>query len=421
MTRTLAIALIAIAALTTPSLASADVVTDWNRTMVDALHAAHTTPQPSTRIGAIVQTSVFDAVNGISRRYAQFHPEVLNATAPHGASPRAAAASAAYTALTALLPSQQATFDAQYEATLATLRAGSQAVARGLAWGQTVANAILAWRSTDGFTAVLPPYVIGPLPFWQPTPPAFVSTPAARQFAAMTPWTMASPEQFLPPPPPGLTSARYTADFDEVETIGNAATATPANVETAKFWNGQFDTPVTMWNRVAQSLVHDRHAKLGDNARLFAFLNVSMADAVISIWNAKNTYNTWRPVTAIRNADVDGNPTTTKDTAWTPVLNTPAFQEYPSGHSGVSSAATSVLASFFGNRTTFTITSDGLPPAPSAGRTYSRFSDAIADIALARVAAGIHFRFACDTAALMGVALVRQALDTEMQRRHGHR
>ena len=417
MNKRIVVALIAIGALTAPGVARADVVTDWNKTMVDALYASHTVPQPSTRVGAIVQTSVFDAVNGIAHRYEQFHPEVLNAPAPPGASRRAAAASAAYTALSALLPSQQATFDAQYAATLASLPAGSQSVARGLAWGQTVANAILAWRSTDGLTAVLPPYVIGPLPFWQPTPPALVATPVFRQFATMTPWTMASPGQFLPGPPPSLNSARYTTDFQEVKSIGNATTATPANVETAKFWNGQFDTVVTMWNRVAESLVGP-HARLVDNARLYALVNVSMADAVIAIWNAKNTYNAWRPITAVRNADMDGNPATAQDTAWTPVLTTPAHQEYPSGHTGVSSAAAGVLASFFGNRTTFTITSDGLPPAPRTARSYTRFSDAVADVTLARVAAGIHFRFSCDVAAQMGDDIARQALHTEMERQH---
>jgi membrane-associated phospholipid phosphatase len=259
------------------------------------------------------------------------------------------------------------------------------------------------------------------MPFWQPTPPAFGQTPAFRQFASMVPWTMSSPGQFLPPPPPAVTSARYAADFEEVKTIGNAATATAADIETAKFWNGQFDTPVTMWNRVAQSLLANGHPRLVDEARLFGLLNVSMADAVIAIWNAKNAYDTWRPVTAIRNADVDGNAATTQDGGWTPVLNTPVFQEYPSGHSGVSSAAATVLASFYGNRTTFTVTSDGLPPAPSASRTYTRFSDAIADIALARVAAGIHFRFSCEVASAMGADVAQQAVDTALQRRHGHK
>jgi len=424
MKRRFVVGLIALAALATPSVASADVVTDWNRTMVDALYVAHTAPQPATRVGAIVQASVFDAVNGISRRYTQFHPEVLDATAPHGASAGAAGASAAYTALVAIFPAQKPTFDAQLVATLASLSddedddGGGQAVARGLAWGETVANAILAWRATDGLTAVLPPYVVGPLPFWQPTPPAF-APPVQRVFATMTPWTMTSPGQFLPEASPALTSARYAADFNEVKSIGSAATATPASIETARFWNGVFETAGPMWNRAAERLADARQAKLVDNARFFALLNVSMADAVIAVWNAKNTYNTWRPITAIRNADMDGNAATIADPTWTPVLVTPAHQEYPSGHSGVSGAGAAVIASFFGSNTPITITSDGLPPTAFAARTYASAADALADVALARIAGGIHFRFACDAATQMGTDIAGEAMATQMTRVHG--
>jgi hypothetical protein len=423
----LVVVLVTFAALALPGVAAADVVTDWNKTMVDALYVARTAPQPGTRVGAIVQTAVFDAVNGIKGRYTQFHPEVLGGATPApGASAPAAAAGAAYTALVALFPSQKSTFDAQLASTLATLSDDDedddgigQNVERGLAWGATVANAIMAWRSTDGFTAALPPYVIGPMPSWQPTPPAFVATPVFRQFAIMTPWAMTSPAQFLPAPPPALTSATYTADFTEVKSIGNAATASPVNVATARFWNGQFDTVATMWNRAADALAADHPAKLVDNARRFALLNVSMADAVIAIWNAKNIYNAWRPVTAIRNADIDGNAATTADPTWSPVLTTPAHQEYPSGHSGVSSAAVTHLASFYGSDTPFTMTSDGLPPVAQTARTYASFSDAIAELGFARIAAGIHFRFACDAAVQMGQALATYATETQMLRVHG--
>jgi hypothetical protein len=415
--------LVVLAALATAPVASADVVTDWNKTMVDALYVSHTAPQPGTRVGAIVQSSVFDAVNGIAQRYTQFHPELIGAAAPRGASKRAAAVGAGYTALVALFPAQKATLDAQLQATLPKSsndddEGGSQAVDRGFAWGETVANAILAWRSNDGFTATLPPYVVGPLPAWQPTPPGF-ALPVFRQFATMTPWAMTSPSQFLPPPPPALTSARYTADFNEVKTIGNAATATPENVATARFWNGQFDTVATMWNRAADALAEDHDVNLVNNARCLALLNVSMADAVIAVWNAKNTYNAWRPITAIQHADIDGNPATSMDLTWSPVLTTPAHQEYPSGHSGVSSAAASQLASFFGNDTTFTMTSDGLPPAPSTARTYASLSDAIAEVALARIAAGIHFRYACDAAAQMGAGIASYVTATQMVRESG--
>jgi membrane-associated phospholipid phosphatase len=415
-----AVVLIAFAALAAPQVAAADVVTDWNRTMVDALLVSETPPPPATRVGAIVQTSVYDAVNGISRRYTQFHPEVIGATPPRGASARAAAAGAAYTALVALFPALKATFDAGLAETLARLSEddgdddGDGAVARGLAWGQTVANAILAWRNSDGFAVIPPPYEVGPLPFWQPTPPLFL-LPVARQFATMRPWAMTSPSQFLPPPPPALTSARYAADFNETKTIGTAATSPPELVETALFWDGQADSAATIWNRVADSLADEHPSTLVGNARRFALLNVAMADAVIAVWNAKNTYNAWRPITAIQHADIDGNPATEPDPNWAPVLVTPAHQEYPSGHSGVSGAAVTQLAAFFGSHTAFTVTTDA-PPSGSASRTYASFADAIADVALARIAAGIHFRFSCEAAVRTGALIADYARSTQMRR-----
>jgi membrane-associated phospholipid phosphatase len=420
MSARFAVVLIAFAALAAPQVAAADVVTDWNRTMVDALLVSGTAPPPSTRVGAIVQASVYDAVNGITRRYTQFHPEVIRATPPQGASARAAAAGAAYTALVAIFPAQKATFDARLAETLAQLSDDDDAdddgaVARGLAWGQTVANAILAWRSVD-FDLIPSPYVVDPLPSWQPTPPDFL-LPVARQFATMTPWAMTSPSQFLPPPPPALTSARYAADFNETKTIGNAATSPPELVGTALFWDGQNDTAATIWNRVAESLADEHHSTLVGNARRFALLNVAMADAVIAVWNAKNTYNAWRPITAIQHADIDGNPATEPDPNWAPVLITPAHQEYPSGHSGVSSAAATQLAAFFGSQTPVTVTTDA-PPSGSASRTYASFADAIADVALARIAAGIHFRFSCEAAVQMGALLADYARATQMRRLH---
>jgi membrane-associated phospholipid phosphatase len=415
-----AAAFVAVVALAVPANASAGVVTDWNRAMVDALVTARTAPFPGTRIGAIVQTSVFDAVNGITGRYTQIHPEVIHATPLQGASRDAAAAGAAYTALVALFPLQQPAFDAQLATTLAGLHASPEAVARGLAWGQTVANAILAWRSTDGIDAPLPPYQVLPLPSWQPTLPLFAG-PIARQFASMTPWAMSSPSQFLPPRPPALTSHQYAHDFNEVKALGsvNSSVRTPEQTLIAQFWGLGANTVATYYNRTAESLVAQRHISVTDSARLFALLNMAEADAVIAVWNAKNHYNTWRPITAIENADVDGNDATAPEVGWRPLLPTPPFQEYPSGHSGVSSAAVTVLAAFFGDQTTFTIVSDGVPGAAITERTYTSFSAAIQEVGLARMVAGIHFRFACDAAIAMGAGVGQNVLATQTLPLHG--
>jgi hypothetical protein len=384
-----------------------DVVTQWNLAMIAGLEAAAVPPPPSARIGAIVQASVFDAVNGIDRRYASYH---VAPAAPPGASRAAAAAGAAYTALVALIPAQKPLFDAQLAATLAQISDDpsdpGRSVQRGLAWGTTVADDILAWRAADGYTKV-PPYTLGGAPGdWQPTPPAFLAPPTAplfRQFAAMTPFALTAASQFLPPGPPPLNSARYAQDLAEVQALGSAtsATRTPEQTQTAIFW--QDDTPAAMWNRVADQLAQANDLPLAQNARLLAQLNIALADATIAIWNAKNYYNFWRPVTAIR---------ATSDPAWTPLLPTPAFQEYPSAHSGVSSAAATVLASFYGNHTLFTVTSAGLP---GVQRDFTTFSAAVQQVEDARIYAGFHFRFSCADAATLGTQVAHYVTSTLMQ------
>ncbi len=387
--------------------APADTVTQWNLTMIAGLEAAAVPPPPAARIGAIVQASVFDAVNGIARRYAPYH---VFPAADRGASRDAAAAGAAYTALVALIPAQKPLFDAQLTATLAQISDGrsglGQPVQRGLAWGTTVADDILAWRSADGFSATPPPYVIGSGPgAWQPTPPLF-GLPLFRQFATMTPFALRSPAQFRPAGPPPLTSARYARDLAEVEAFGSAASSvrTAEQTQTAVFW--QDDTPAAMWNRVADQLATVRDLPLLPSARLLAQVNIALADATIGIWDAKNTYNFWRPVTAIR---------ASSDPAWSPLLPTPAFQEYPSAHSGVSSAAASVLAAFYGNATPFTVTSAGLP---GTERHFTSFAQAVQQVEDARIYAGFHFRFSTADGAILGARVARYVTATLMQPEH---
>jgi hypothetical protein len=394
-----------------PGTTQADTVTQWNLTMIAGLEAAAIPPPPAARIGAIVQASVFDAVNGIARRYTPYH---VSPAAPPGASRDAAAAGAADTALTALIPAQKPLFDAQLSATLAQLSDDPShpgpAVRRGLAWGTSVADGILAWRATDGLTAPPPPYTVGSAPGdWQPTPPAFLGPPAAplfRQFATMTPFALTTPAQFAPPGPPPLASARWAQDLAEVQALGSATstTRTAEQTQTAIFW--QADTPAAMWNRVADQLAQAGGLPLAPNARLLAQVNIALADATIAVWNAKNTDNFWRPVTAIR---------ATSDPAWTPLLPTPAFQEYPSAHSGVSSAAATVLAAFYGNATPFTVTSAGLP---GVQRDFTTFSSAIQQVEDARIYAGFHFRFSCADAATLGAHVAHYVTSTLMQPVH---
>jgi len=408
-TRVVVTLLAAALALGAPGFAKADTVTDWNGTLISGLEASKLPPQTCSRISAIVQASVFDAVNGIERRYTPYH---VDPAAPPGASRDAAAASAAYTALVALIPSQKPLFDQQLAATLAQISDDplhpGQSVLRGLDWGKTVADDILAWRATDGFDAVLPPYVGCTAPGeWQPTPPSF-GPPLFRQFANMTPFALTSPSQFLPPGPPSLTSPRYAQDLNEVESLCSATstTRTPEQTQTAVFW--QLDTPAAMWNRVADQLANENNTTLTQNARLLALMNIALADATIGIWNAKNTYNFWRPVTAIQFA---------ADPTWAPLLPTPVFQEYPSAHSGISNAAASVLAAFYGDDTSFSVTSAGLP---GVARDFMSFSSAVQQVEDARIYAGFHFRFSVVDGAALGGHVADYVTQTLMQPVHGN-
>jgi hypothetical protein len=400
---------------TTP--VKADVVTDWNRIAQQAVLNAGNSPFVASRSMAIVQASVFDAVNGIERRYQPLHVEP---NALPGASRRAAAIQAAYAALLHLFPAQQAALTEARESSLKEITAeaateNSVSIERGIDWGQAVADEIFLWRSTDGFTPAPPPYLGGMLPGeWRPTPPGLLPG-AGVQFSYMTPWALSTPSQFRAPGPPALTSMQYAADVNEIKDIGSltSATRTADQTEIARFWNGI--TPID-WNRIAVTVSEDKNLTLSANSRLFAQLNVAMADAVIACWETKYHYSFWRPITSIRLADTDGNPDTTADASWTPLLTTPAHPDYPSGHATVSRAAKSVLASYFGDAAGFSMISGVLP---GVTRNYSSFSEAVDEAFNARLYGGIHFRSACRDGQTMGAQVGDLVVNTVAQRRFG--
>ena len=390
------------AAASTATSARADEVIEWNQIMIDASLAEHTAPFVLTRSGAIMQVAVFDALNGIERRYQPVH---VAACAPPGVSRRAAVVQAAYATLATLFPTQRTVLETKRWASLENIAADescTHCIDHGIGWGQQVADEILAWRGGDGFTTAFPPFVGGTAAGqWRPTPPAFAPG-AGVVFAYMTPWVLDSPSQFRPQGPPSLPSAQYAADFNESKTIGSASSLsrTADQTSSAKFWNG--DTVNYFWDRVAASLIARHRSTMLDNARLLVQLNLAMADAVIATWDAKYSYASWRPVTAIALAETDGNPATRPDPAWTPLLVTPAHPEFPSAHSTISSAAVTVLAGFFGVETRFTVDSSAFP---GVTRTFGSFSAALDELADARVFGGIHFRTACE----VGQALGRKA------------
>jgi len=420
----LAFVVVAVAAGT----AQADEVTDWNQTMLRAGLVGVTSPLVITRVAAIVQAAVFDAVNGIARRYTPIH---VPPAGPAGASRDAAAVQAAYATLVQLYPTQKATFDARLAVSLAVLGAheSSAAIASGRAWGQTVADAILTWRSIDGFTPAPPAFLGGTaVGQWRPTPPA-LAPGAGPQFAYMTPWAILAPSQFRPAGPPALTSDRYTADFNETKKMGGISSASRTPDQTVSSWFWASGTASFIWNDLAVSLIDRASSKSDDdgddnwqarrhdsslqNARLLAQMNLAMADAAIACWDAKYAYVFWRPVTAIPLAATDGNPATGEDAAWMPLFATPAHPEYPSGHSCISGAAGAVLANRFGERTHFTVESDLMP---GVVRSFRRFSSALEEVQNARIFAGIHFRSATADGQTVGVSVAEYVLDHTAQR-----
>ena len=407
---------VGIATIMALSSTRADEVTDWNENTFTAIFTAKTSPLISTRVTAMVQSAVFDAVNGVYRRYAPVH---VPAEGPAGASARAAVVQAAHNILVLLYPAQQATLDAQLAASLLNLSDENgelgQSVLRGLAWGRHVADEIWSWRTGDHFTPAPPPYLgsteIGK---WRPTPPGFLSG-AGPQFAYMTPWAISSPLPYRPAGPPALNTVPYANDVNETKLMGSLNSTARSADQTlfSVFWAG--NTP-GFWNRTAVQLSERYDLSLLERAHVLAAMNIAMADAIIVCWEAKYHYELWRPITAIQFADLDGNDDTSADTAWTPLLTTPNHPEYPSGHSSASGASAEVLAAFFGDNIDFTITSE---TTPGVVRYYTSLPGAVDEVRDARVYAGIHFRTACVDGQNMGRRVAHYVLDNALQRVRG--
>src|SRR6266699_2839299 len=296
--------------------ANADVVTDWNNSALNAIRADRTAPPIASRSLAILHASIYDAVNGIARTY---EPYLVQSAVQASASREAAASAAAHEVLVNLFPASASTFDALHAAILATIPDGTHK-ANGIVWGEFVANQILTARADDGWDAVVqPPGGSGP-GVWVPTPPAFLPY-LLPQWGFVVPFGMSSSSQFRPPGPPSLDSERYAADYEEVKELGAAvgSTRTEDQTEIALFWadGAGTETPPGDWNSIAQTIAGGRSNTLEQNARLFALLNIAMADAAICAWDAKYAFHFWRPVTAINFAEPQLN--------WMSFIVTPPF------------------------------------------------------------------------------------------------
>jgi hypothetical protein len=374
--------------------ARGDVVTDWNNAALDAIRAGNTTPPIASRALAILHVSIYDAVNGIARTY---EPYLVQSAVEARASREAAASAAAHETLVNLFPARTSNFDALHAAILATIPNGPHKTA-GIAWGQFVAGQILAARANDGSdTSVPPPGGSGP-GVWVPTPPAFLPY-LLPQWGFVVPFAMSNSSQFRPPGPPALDSQQYAADYVEVKELGAAvgSTRTEEQTEIALFWadGAGTETPPGHWNGIAQTIAAARGNTLEENSRLFALLNIAMADAAICAWDAKYTYHFWRPVTAIAFAEPELH--------WMSFIVTPPFPDYTSGHSTFSAAAATVLPLFYGTQDLpFTTGSDFLP---GVYRSFPTCLDAAEEAALSRIYGGIHFRSASEDGLQAGISI----------------
>lgn len=385
-----AIALLIVGALC-GALCHADTVTQWNSAALDAIRLRNTPPPMAARNLAMLHVAIYDAVNGIQRTHERY---IAKGRVSVAASPAAAATSAARDVLVVLYPEDQPRFDALHARLLQRLGEGPRQQA-GMMWGASVAAQVVAARANDGSGTTAPWPGFEEPGKWRPT----ISFGAAVRPALLPLWGQVIPfalnngTQFRPPAPPALSSMRYAFELEQVRRLGalDSLARTVEQTQIAQFWGygPGSATPSGHWNQIAQSVAAQQGNSLADNARLFALLNMAMADAGIVSWDCKYSFNYWRPITAIQLADTDGNRHTRPDPAWMPLLETPPFPEYSSGHSTFSGAAAAVLAAFYRkDRIAFSVGSDDLP---GVVRFYTGFSHAAWESGVSRIYGGIHF------------------------------
>jgi membrane-associated phospholipid phosphatase len=373
-------------------------VVQWNRTLLVIVRTPGAQPATihPTRSFAILHGAIYDAVNAIDGTH---KPYLVRLSASHFASQEAAAAAAAHESLVKLYPNFQATLDAEFQQALAQIP--NTGKAEGISIGNTVADRFLAFRNNDGSNAQPIPYVFGDAPGdYQSTPPNFPKQPQFTHWSRVTPFAIASANQFRPGGPPPLISDRYSDAFNQIKSLGIAGstTATADEALTGRFWGGAIQN---YWNEIAQTASVAHNLTTAENARLFALLNFSFADGVIAFYDAKYTYNFWRPVTAIRAAATDGNPETEADPNWLPEAgNTAPDPSYPGAHAVISAAGAEVLISFFRQRHfEFSVTSEVMP---GVDRSFASFAAAAEEATLSRIFAGQHFLFDLTTGQRLG-------------------
>ena len=372
------------------SQAWADAVTDWNTKAGVIVTEAKGNAQIATRVLAIMHTAAYEATNAITQRYATG----LKLEAAPGASVDAAVAAASRAALLKLLPAQATSIEAAYADAMGKVPDGSSRAA-GITVGEKAAAAILALRLDDGAAAV---ETYRP----QATPGVYVPTamPAGPQWPGRRPWLMTSADQFRPGPPPRLDSETWARDFAEVKALGakNSAKRTAEQTEIARFWEA---TLPPIYHGVVRSIAKDPKREVAQNARLFAAVTQATDDAFIAVFDAKYHYAFWRPITAIRNGDLDGNEATERDPSWTPFIDTPMHPEYPCAHCIIASTVATVLRAEIGSGPMPTLTTSS-PTAGGASRSWSSLDDFVQEVSEARIYDGVHYRHSTEVAVAMG-------------------
>jgi hypothetical protein len=383
--------LVVAASLLAGPMARADVVTDWNVKAGDIVVDGNLGPPPANRALAIVQTAVYEATNAITKRYPA---SGLKLEAAPEALVEAAVAAANRATLAKLVPSQQAAIDTAYDAALARIADGP-AKTEGVAVGEKAAAAILALRADDGAATreTYRPYT---------TAGVYVPTviPAVPQWPQRKPWLMASPAQFRPGPPPKLTSEAWARDYNEIKALGGKSSTRRMHEQTeaARFWEA---TLPPIYHGVVRSVANVPGREITQNARLFAAVTQATDDAMIATFDAKYHYNFWRPVTAIRNGDIDGNGTTERDPSWTPFIDTPMHPEYPCAHCIVSGTVGTVQQAEIGAGPMPALTTTS-PTANGAARSWTTIDDFMQEVANARIYDGVHYRSSTEAGTAMG-------------------
>jgi len=369
----------------------ADVVTDWNVFAADIVFAAGMPPPPANRTLAIVQTAVYEAVNAITKRYPA---DRVTLSAAPGTSIEAAVAAANRAALAALVPAQRAAIDAAAQKALNAIPDGPGKTA-GIALGEQAAATIVAMCADDGAAA---PERYRPAT----TAGVYVPTviPAAPQWGQRRPWVMTTSDQFRPGPPPALTSDVWARDYNEIKAVGakNSTTRTAAQTDIARFWEA---TAPTIYYPLVRSVANVPGREVTQNARLFAVAGEAIDDALIAVFEAKYHYGFWRPVTAIRNGETDGNDATERDAGWLPLIDTPLHPEYPCAHCIMSGAVGAVLVAEIGSGPSPTLRTRS-PTAPGVERSWSNVDDFIDEVAVARIYDGVHYRNSTEVGTAMG-------------------